>query len=149
MSQADPEGPPDPDPPPASGSGEAAIVHVGGPWFEVDGPDGPERVRGREAAEALAATSSVEAEEVEATTHVVETGESAEYHTYAPVGVTVSESFSGPAIALTLDRDPVPETVVVERHDGHQVPTSTQGRQVTRDGGHFGRGRWTVQYQAR
>ena len=141
MSQADPEGPPDPDPPPASGSGEAAIVHVGGPWFEVEGPDGPERVRGREAAEALAAgepTSPAGEFEVE-----LQPGEYV-----IPRGVTI-ERFSGPAIALTLDRDPVPETVVVERHDGHQVPTSTQGRQVTRDGGHFGRGRWTVRYQAR
>ncbi len=131
MSQADPEGPPDPDPPPASGSGEAAIVHVGGPWFEVDGPDGPERVRGREAAEALAAEpeGSIDVSTLDVEAYI--------------------ERFSGPAIALTLGRDPDPETVVVERHDGHQVPTSTQGRQVTRDGGHFGRGRWTVRYQAR
>lgn len=141
MSQADPNGPPDPDPP--AGSGEA-IRHVGGPWFEVAGPDGPERVRGREAAEALATARSqtdwdlaeYELQQKEATTD-----------DHVSSGPSVSERFRGPALALDLSSVPDPSTVQVQRHDGHIPPVSVSGSKVTRAAGHFGRGRWTVTYR--
>lgn len=142
MSQADLAGPPDPDPPPASGSGEA-VRHVGGPWFEVDGPDGPERVRGREAAEALASGAR---EELQLAEYELQQQEAtAEDHVLS--GSTVSERFRGPCLALDLSSVPDPTTVHVQRHDGHSPPVAVSGSKVTRNAGHFGRGRWTVTYR--
>jgi len=140
MSQADPEGPPDPSSPPTDGSGEAAIMHVGGPWYDVTVDGETERVRGKEAAEARAEGLSTLSVNIDVEAYGA---------SWAVLPEPIIERFRGPAVALTLDRDPDPETVVVERHDGHQAPISVQGRQVTRNGGHFGRGRWTVRYQPR
>jgi hypothetical protein len=138
MSQADLSGPSDSGP--ASPGSDVAdpIRHVGGPWFEVDTPDGPERVRGREAAEQVA--ESV-------------TSESRTEITDAIMGrrvrqrETVVERFRGPAFKFELSDDPDPDSVRVERHDGNTPYVNVDGRKVTRHAGHFGRGRWTVTYQ--
>jgi hypothetical protein len=130
MSQADLSGPSDSGP--ASPGSDVAdpIRHVGGPWFEVDTADGPERVRGREAAEALLEVEPDESYDV----------------------TTVDrerrlERFRGPAFKFELSDDPDPDSVRVERHDGNTPYVNVDGRKVTRHAGHFGRGRWTVTYQ--
>ncbi len=129
MSQADHAGPPDPDSPPASGSGAAEpIVHVGGPWYDVTVDGETQRVRGRDAAE-QALTDDPEPS------------------AQATVDETRSERFRGPEFSLQLDAEPDPASVKVVRHDGYTAAVNVNGNTVTRRGGHFGRGRWTVTYQ--
>ena len=132
MSQADLEGPSDPDAPPPTSGSEAAepIVHVGGPWYDVTVDGETQRVRGREAAE-QALTG-----DPEPSPQVAD-------------GETRSERFRGPEFSLRLADTPDPESVKVVRHDGHTATVNVNGNTVTRRGGHFGRGRWTVTYQPR
>ena len=132
------DGPLDPDsPPPVSGSSGANIVHVGGPWYDVTVDGETERVRGRQAAEQLA--EGVTSESRTDITEVI---------TGRPVRQreSVVERFRGPAFAFDLARSPDPSSVHVERHDGLSPPFNLAGRTITRHGGHFGRGRWTVTY---
>lgn len=56
------------------------------------------------------------------------------------------DRFTGPAFTYTLTVDPDPDTVAVKGPAGN-VPVNVDGRTVTRAGGHFGRGRWTVTYE--
>lgn len=120
------DGPLDPDsPPPVSGSSGANIVHVGGPWYDVTVDGETERVRGREAAEALVDDAPLDEQTPAA---------------------TVTEQFRGPTFQYDLNGTPDPSSVHVERHDGLSPPFNLAGRTITRHGGHFGRGRWTVTY---
>ena len=124
------------------------IRHVGGGWYEVDTGDGAERVRGREAAEELRTRDLWDRlpDEVECTTEIVDTGESTAFETLVPAGKTITEAFSGPAMTLTISRDPEPSTLTAHGPRGH-VPVRVEGRSVSRPDGHFGRGRWTATYQ--
>jgi hypothetical protein len=132
MSQADLEGPSDPDAPPPTSGSEAAepIVHVGGPWYDVTVDGETRRVRGRDAAEQALTDDP-------------------ELSPQATAGETRSERFRGPDFSFRLETEPDPASVKVARHDGHTAAVNVNGKTVTRRGGHFGRGRWTVTYQPR
>lgn len=141
-----PNGPSESDPsPPGS---DVAIQHVGGGWFEVYGPDGTQRVRGREAAEALASPDSDEAdlptlgEDPEGFYRAV-TGR--EYDAPDPPHEP-SVVFRGPALTITLPEPPDPGTVTVTHPEHGEVAIEVDGVEVSRLSGHFGKGRWTVHY---
>lgn len=112
-----------------------SIRHVGGPWFEVDTDDGVRKVRGRDQAESLVESDSID-RTVEAEAPNVD----------GPAAEPACETFSGPAMTLDLTRTPDPSTVTVDGPRG-PVVVRVEGRTIVRPDGHFGRGRWTVTYQ--
>jgi hypothetical protein len=65
----------------------------------------------------------------------------------APAAVVACETFTGPALTFVLGDVPEPSSVTVAAPDGNPVKVTVAGSTVRRVEGHFGRGRWTVNYR--
>lgn len=116
------------------------IRHVGSGWYEVDVDGEVTKVRGEDAALQLLGEATQD--------------DGGEGYTEVPPGPdSASEAvagqwdeFRGPAMSLTLSRDPDPSTLYVDGPRG-AVDVRVDGRTVARTDGHFGRGRWIAFYR--